>query len=317
MDRIRQVSPTGGVFRTTGAAGLIAAALGAGCLHVHTDADGKVKAVEMRMSEPGGGGKPAAADQPGGDGAVKQAVATIPAAAPALAIPSFAKLTGKGETTKGMATELALAWHNRVTYLPDPSKNGAMGAGLVGQMFLFGPGLQFAPANGKLSVEMFDDTTPGGRRLGGWTFDKDTMRKLITMDERFGKSYALFLPWPDYKPEVTRVRLSARYDPESGYPLFSSPSTVTFDTTPVTGGPATDPLNPPLSSFGLPAAGGGPAVGYTVPPGAPGLNAVPIPVGGGPATSAGVPVPAGAVPVAPAGPPGGLPPIAFTLPAQR
>ena len=49
-------------------------------------------------------------------------------------------------------------------------------------------------------------------RLGSWTFEKDVLRRLVTTDERFGKCYALFLPWPTHRPDITRVRLATRYE---------------------------------------------------------------------------------------------------------
>src|SRR5207248_1940740 len=56
---------------------------------------------------------------------------------------ALTKLVSKTEK-KVPATEMAVAWRNRVAYLPDPTKNGAMGAGLAGQLFLYGgPNLQF------------------------------------------------------------------------------------------------------------------------------------------------------------------------------
>jgi hypothetical protein len=49
------------------------------------------------------------------------------------------------------------------------------------------------------------------------------------MDERFGKCYALFLPWPEYNPQVGRVRLKVRFDQERGFPLYAKESPLTFD----------------------------------------------------------------------------------------
>ena len=129
--------------------------------------------------------------------------------------------------------------------LPDPSRNGAMGAGLAGQMFLFGgPNLQFAQADGTLTVDLIDETPrpPGqtGAKPERWQFDKNTLRNLKTVDETFGKSYVLFLPWPAYRSDISRVRVSARYDPDSGHTLFSGPSVVSiYDPTPL-GAPVWD-----------------------------------------------------------------------------
>ena len=40
---------------------------------------------------------------------------------------------------KGGAVTLVSAWQNHIDYLPDPTRDGAMGQGLVGQLFVFDP----------------------------------------------------------------------------------------------------------------------------------------------------------------------------------
>lgn len=287
----------GRVQQVTGALGLVACvALGGGCIHVHRDADGKLKSISANALD----AKPAEAKV---DPTVTPASATIPAAATTASVASLAKFAGK-DVSKGTPTEIALTWQPKVAHLPDPTHNGALIAGVVGQMFLFGPGYQPAQANGKLVIEMFDETgragaSGDGPRLGGWTFDKDTLRKLITMDERFGKSYALFLPSPDYKPAISRVKLTARFEPERGYPLYAPNSTLTFDTENVgqttstrsqTIGGATTGTGAPSglpSNFGNPSSAGfmgQPASPQTAPVVVPPLN--PLPIGGRSATGA-------------------------------
>jgi hypothetical protein len=139
-----------------------------------------------------------------------------------------------GSENKVEATEMTVLWRNRPAYLPDPSRNGEMCTGLAGQLFLYGPGMQFAQADGKLMITLFDDTPrPPGQEPNKpevWAFDKDTLRKLVTVDERFGKSYALFLPWPSYRADVTKIRVSVRYDPEEGHSLSLSDTKITIDT---------------------------------------------------------------------------------------
>ena len=278
-----------------GAALAAVLAFGPGCVHVHTDGDGKVKSVEMRMSDPAAGVQPAAATKTAAkpDGGVKQAGATLPAV---VSLPTLPKIPGLGGHGPGQATELAVTWQHRLAFLPDPARNGTPGPGIVGQMFMFsaGPKMPFATADGPLTVTMFDET-PGrqsDKPLGSWTFDKDTLRRFITVDERFGKCYALFLPWPQYRAHVTRVKLTVRYDPETGYPLFTEPSVLTIDTSAPGGPPA------PVASTG----------GFSQQPAAfgPAVPMQPLPT----------PPPVVNGPLAPALPPGGLPPIAFTVPAR-
>ncbi len=183
------------------------------------------------------------------------------------------------------ANEMTLLWRNRIDYLPDPGRNGEMGPGLVGQLFLFGSGLQFAEANGKLTVALYDESPrPPGQQPNqpeGWEFTKETLQKLKTPDERFGMSYALFLPWPTYRPDVTRVRIAVRYDPEQGHPLFAPETRVTIDTSMPggsTGNSGSGWTNQPhapgaaqqstgFSPIGGPAPGSGPApAGYGLQP---------------------------------------------------
>jgi hypothetical protein len=294
----------------------VALGLGSGCVHVHTDADGKVKSVELKVTDspepPKAKAPAAAADAPKADPAVKPAGATVPVPAAAVPTSPISKLLGKGSPSKDAATEIAVTWQNKIAYLRDPVRGGVMGAGLVGQMFLFGPGYQPAPVTGKLTIEIFDETKrPGGPteplRLGSWTFDKDTLRKLMTMDDKFGKSYALFLPWPDYNPSITQVRLDVRYEPENGYPLLPPPSKLAIDTSkpggPVGGGGG-------LAGMGLgpmPFGSGSPTVpvAYTQPAAPavvmPPLN--PLPIGGGPALPPGALTTGALSPLPPVGKP--------------
>jgi hypothetical protein len=169
--------------------------------------------------------------------------APAPAATPAPVVPAAAAAPAPSGLTlpkinlhpekKVIATDMAVAWRNKIESLPDPTRNGAMGAGLAGQLFLFGgPKLEFVLADGVLTVDMIDDTPrpPGqtGASPERWQFSKEQLRKLRTVDDTFGKSYVLFLPWPAYRPDVTRVKISARYDPETGDTLFSPPANVTL-----------------------------------------------------------------------------------------
>lgn len=290
-------------------------ALGGGCIHVHRDADGNLKSVNLKAPEtrapevtiiPEGPLAPDGLKPPEMkvDPAVKQAGATVPAQATA-SIASLAKFAGKGELARGTASEMALTWQNKIAYLPDPTHDGNMVAGLVGQLFLFAPGYQPVPANGKIVIELFDENA-NSTRLGGWTLDKDTLKKLITKDERFGKCYALFLPWPDYKPENTRIKLTARYDQEHCYPLYARPSTLSLDTA------ISTPVTIHQSQFIGGSVGAGPISGgfMGLPPSAPPqptyvppLN--PVPIGGRSATS--LPTATG-----PSAPPPNLPPLVIT-----
>lgn len=175
---------------------------------------------------------PAGGTQPAANAATSAASASPPAPAPTYIGQRLAKLTHTDK--KAPASELAVAWRNHIEQLPDPSRNGAMGSGLAGQMFLFGgPKLQFVEPDGVLTIDLVDVTPrPPGQKAAlpeRWQFNKEMLRNLRAGDETFGKSYVLFLPWPDYRPDITRVRITARYDPDNGHTLFTTPSIVSLN----------------------------------------------------------------------------------------
>lgn len=241
---------------------------------------------------------------PTGSGMI-QAGATTPA--PPAASSSFS-LPGMGKPVKEKkvpAVEMAVLWRNKVDFLPDPSRNGQMGPGLVGQLFLFGPRMEFAQAEGKLTVALYDETPrpPGAPQPKpmGWEFTKDVLQRLRTPDERFGMSYALFLPWQDYRPDVTKVRIAIRFDPEQGFPLYAPETRLSLDTGKIVDG-ATSWTNAPLTPGGTqPAVGfspiGGPPPGTVTGAAAPGATGMGVMVTGGAQPAGGfVPQPGGVVP---------------------
>lgn len=304
MERLRALILT--------AAGVFTLALGSGCITVQVDGDGKLKSIAPSATP--GAGPATPTPPPAGDQAkaakvdpqVKPAGATFP-------LPTMPKLGLKPDAAKATAVELVTLWQNRVAYLPDPTQNGKPVAGLVGQMFLFGPNAQFTPAEGKVTIELFDESmkgvpgAPEAVKLGQWVFDRENLKRLVTADERFGKSYVLFLPWPTYKSEVTRVKLSTRYDPENGYPSWTHQS-VTIDTS-VPGATSSSGLSqggvPPTVTPGLTPGGFPMAAGPSSASSVGGFGA-PIPIGG----------PAGYPAGMPAGLPAGLSPIVITTPPR-
>lgn len=130
------------------------------------------------------------------------------------------------------AAELICMWQTHVSYLPDPTRNGTMSPGLAGQVYLFDKSMNFARVNGKVTVDLLDETAVrhGGQAklMERWVFPKEILRQLVGMDETFGKNYTLFLPWPTYKPEIKQVRLMVKYEPEQGTTLFAPAESLTL-----------------------------------------------------------------------------------------
>jgi hypothetical protein len=131
------------------------------------------------------------------------------------------------------ATEFATAWQTKLGHLPDPTRNGAMSPGIVGQAFLYTEKLAAAEIAGSLTIVANDATPrPAGmppKQPNVWHFDADTLKRMVVNDDRFGKSLAIFLPWPEEWADVNRLLIQARYDQPAAPPLFASQSTVTLD----------------------------------------------------------------------------------------
>jgi len=131
------------------------------------------------------------------------------------------------------ASQMICFWQRRPQYLPDPSRDGVMAPGLVGQMFLISPDNKSADITGDLVVQATDETKrPQGQPAAMsevWHIDKTTLKKLSTKDERFGTCYALFLPWPANWKDVTNVRMQAKYISKPNADLFASDVQMTLE----------------------------------------------------------------------------------------
>jgi hypothetical protein len=126
--------------------------------------------------------------------------------------------------------QVVTTWITKVQYAPDTVHNGAPMPGIVGRVYLFGETIDFPQVgDGGLVVELYDDTAgPAEKPLEQWVLDPVSLRKFLKKDT-IGWGYSMFLPWGTYRPDVTKARLTCRYDPAVGTPLFAPPSPVTLD----------------------------------------------------------------------------------------
>jgi hypothetical protein len=132
------------------------------------------------------------------------------------------------------ASQLVCFWQRRLSSLPDPTRDGAQTPGIAGQMFLITPSNTAAEINGDLAVVVYDETPrpPGQPALKPelWHYTKDTLKRLASADERFGKSYVLFLPWPaHWQGNVTAVKVLARYQSPGNPDLFAGEVKMNLD----------------------------------------------------------------------------------------
>jgi hypothetical protein len=148
------------------------------------------------------------------------------------------------------ASQVICFWQRRLSSLPDPTRNGEQTQGIAGQMFLITPSSAAAGVSGDLGVVVFDETPrpPGQPQLKPeyWHYTKETLQRLTTADERFGKSYVLFLPWPaHWQGNVTAVKIAARYMSPGNPDLFAGEVRMALDFS--AGGPVWSEVAPPAS----------------------------------------------------------------------
>jgi hypothetical protein len=139
------------------------------------------------------------------------------------------------------ASQLICFWQRRLSSLPDPTREGAMTHGIAGQMFLISPDNKPADVNGDLTVVVYDETPrPPGTppmRPEVWNYKKDVLKRLGTTDERFGRSYVVFLPWPPQWQDVSAVKIVGRYQTPGHPDLFAGEVHMTLDLSQPSGAP--------------------------------------------------------------------------------
>jgi len=130
-------------------------------------------------------------------------------------------------------SQMICFFQRRPQHLPDPTRDGVMSPGLVGQLFLISADNKPVEITGDLVVQGLDETKrPPGQPSATpeiWHIDKVALKKMRTNDDRFGPCYAIFLPWPSSWKDVTNVRMQAKYVNEPNPALFASDVQMTLE----------------------------------------------------------------------------------------
>lgn len=147
------------------------------------------------------------------------------------------KLSVAPESPPTPATQVEFLWQRQLTPLSDAVNDGKKVHGLPGQVFLFTSDGSPAEVAGDIMVMVYDETRrPNGvppHKPEGYHFTKDVLQRLVTSDERFGRTYALFLMWPDHWKDVTTVRIAPRYDGQDNVTkLIAKETRLLLDTRP-------------------------------------------------------------------------------------
>lgn len=137
------------------------------------------------------------------------------------------------EPSAPAVSEVNAIWEGRLLVTQDTVNGGRPLPGLAGRLYLFAMD-QGTPlkCNGTVRVDVYDTThcQPGAAPpiVGRFEFDQVSLAKLLRKD-KIGWGYTLFLPWPDYRPEIAHVRLNVCYMPVNGSPLYAEPASIALN----------------------------------------------------------------------------------------
>lgn len=151
------------------------------------------------------------------------------------------KHCGDNECESGSPVARMIAnWDKNIYEAPDPMRGGAPNIGLMGQIMLFGPDVVDPLTGvGELYVELYDHTPRehGGqpKRLEIWQIDPETFQRMLQRDDTLGWAYSVFLPWSTYRPDITKVYLSATFTPAQGAPVTAPGTLLALDHTSLKG----------------------------------------------------------------------------------
>jgi len=130
------------------------------------------------------------------------------------------------------AASLTASWSRTVEVGTDPNHHTPMPA-IVGRAYFFDAKLRPVEADGKLTVELFDDTN---RRIGKpsvkleeWNINSEQLAKMVNKDPLIGTGYSLILPWPSFKSDVGQIHMVIHYTPKSGQALTMSDQIMTLE----------------------------------------------------------------------------------------
>jgi hypothetical protein len=148
---------------------------------------------------------------------------------------SMPKLLWEGTAPEPVCNLLPM-WQNHPCEVPDTVNGGKPMVGLAGKLYLMDKdNVHSLAAEGRLVVEMYDETSGTSVPVERWDIHPNDLRRLGKKD-MLGWTYIVFLPSQGLRPEMARVRLRTSFHPEKG--------TVVYHETSVTLAPDNGVLRP-------------------------------------------------------------------------
>jgi hypothetical protein len=133
-----------------------------------------------------------------------------------------------------VATILA-TWSPKIELGTNPVDNAPMPA-IVGRVYLFDAKDRTVEADGKVTVELFNDTNrqvgKPCEKLGNWTIDPKLLAGWRSKDPMIGVGYSMVLPWPTFKSEISQIHMVVHYIPRSGQTLTLADQIMTVEQSP-------------------------------------------------------------------------------------
>ncbi len=125
--------------------------------------------------------------------------------------------------------QILAVWQNSVMQAADPLKGGAPYPCLAGKLYLFAQGDtgRTLVGNGRVTNELFDESSGKQVSLHRWDYPADVMHKLGKKDV-LGWCYMMPLPLPEGIPPLSKVRIRTGYIPAKGTPVYNE-SVISLD----------------------------------------------------------------------------------------
>ncbi len=138
----------------------------------------------------------------------------------------------------GQVRQIVVEPQNRVIFGPDPLHGGQTIPVLGGNIYLFGPEMKFPfQGDGTLVVKcqpILPANVPGPQPTPVvCSFPKKTLRESCLKKTMYGWGYSVFLPWVDYRPDITKFQFQVCYqDDKGGLPVYSDVSMISLTSGP-------------------------------------------------------------------------------------
>jgi hypothetical protein len=130
--------------------------------------------------------------------------------------------------------KLVSIWGKKIQYADDPFHGGELVAGLAGRIYLIGPGEAGIPfiGDGSMLIDLWDSTPHGAgskpKMTDHYIFPPEMLIQFAKKDI-WGDGYSIFIPWANYRPDITQIYVNVLYTSAAGEKYFGGSGTFSLD----------------------------------------------------------------------------------------